>query len=171
MNRESGYSASTSFLLSQVGAHMARQFAERVHVSDLSPREFAVLNSLAHDGPWTQQQLADSLGMHRNNMATLAEQMEAKGLVDRRANPVDKRALLVGPTPNGLERLRTADMAAPGLDREISDVLGTQTARELRQALQHLATGLGLQPGIHPHLAATYPGSRRTISNGPQTPR
>jgi len=78
------------FLLSQVGARSAQLFAERLAPLGVSPRAYGVLSNLA--GGQTQQQLADALRIHRNNMVGLIDEMEAAGWVRRHRSSQDRRA-------------------------------------------------------------------------------
>ena len=154
------YTATISFQLSQVGARLAQEFADRLRQLGLTPREFAVLSSIEREGPRTQQQLADSLTMHRNNMATLADQMHRAGLIERRPHPQDGRALQVRLTTLGRRRLSAAAAVAPALDAEVTEQLPPEQLAAVRSALSTLTTALHLSPGIHPHLAVNYPGDR-----------
>ena len=59
------FSGSLSFLLSQVGAHSAQLFAERLAPLGLTPRTYGVLSILVSDPGQKQQQLADKLAVSR----------------------------------------------------------------------------------------------------------
>lgn len=148
------YPASLSFLLSQVGAEVAGRFAARLRPLGLTPREFAVLYLIEEHSARTQQQLADALGMHRNNMATLADQMHTAGLIDRRPHPEDARALRVTLTSKGRRLLQRAAPTAHHLDATLAELITPQQFGQLRRTLSRLADGLGLSPGVHPQLAA-----------------
>lgn len=155
------YPASLSFLLSQVGAEVAQRFAADLQAIKLTPREFAVLHLVEQHGSRTQQQLADALGMQRNNMATTADQMQRAGLITRRPHPDDGRALRVELSAEGRRRLTSASAVAPHLDATLADLLSPQQLGQLRRTLTALAAGLDLVPGVHPHLATPQPRARR----------
>lgn len=155
------YGSTVSFLLSQIGADMAQRFADDLTDTGLSQRQFAVLAGIESKGPRTQQQLADSLGMHRNNMTSLVDGLVDDGLARRSANPDDKRAVLVHLTDLGRRRLKLASTIAPDLDRQLRNMLGRADFDTLAQTLTRLAADLELHQGVHPHLAATYLGNRR----------
>lgn len=161
------YGSTVSFLLSQIGAHMAQQFADDLTETGLSQRQFAVLAGIATSGPRTQQQLADSLGMHRNNMTALVDQLVGDRLARRSANPDDKRAVLVHLTALGRGRLQAASTVAPHLDQRLHEMIGRASFDTLQHTLTRLAADLDLRQGVHPHLAATYPGGRRRRSRRP----
>src|SRR5260370_12286617 len=71
------YAESLSFLVSQVGARSAQIFAERLAPLGVSPRAFGVLSNLSSTGGHSQQHLADTLGIHRNNMVGLIDELGA----------------------------------------------------------------------------------------------
>src|SRR5262245_13703773 len=53
---------SAAFLLAQLGAHAAQQFAHRITDLDLTPAQAGLLRTLAHTPGRSQRQLADTLG-------------------------------------------------------------------------------------------------------------
>src|SRR4051812_15746490 len=69
---------------------------------DLSPSQFNVLN-LLHDLPdgSTQIELSRQLVMHRSNITGLIDRLEARGLLERKATPNDRRAYHVVLTTKG----------------------------------------------------------------------
>ena len=148
------YADSLSFLLSQIGARAAHLFAERLAPLGVSPRAFGVLSNLAAAEGQTQQQLADALGMHRNNMVGLIDQMEAAGWVKRRRGVTDRRAFHLHLTPAGQALVDRANELIPALDTELGSSLRAPERRELVAQLQRIAQTLGLEPSVHPQLAA-----------------
>lgn len=69
---------------------------------DLSPSQFNVLNLLfdLREG-CSQIELSRRLIMHRSNVTGLVDRLEARGLLERRANPTDRRAFNVALTHAG----------------------------------------------------------------------
>jgi DNA-binding MarR family transcriptional regulator len=148
------YAGSLSFLVSQVGARSAQIFAERLAPLGVSPRAFGVLSNLDSVGGQTQQQLADALGIHRNNMVGLIDDMEAAGWVRRHRSQRDRRAFDVRLTRAGSALVSRVNELIPVLDGEIGQGM-TQSERNTMVALlQRMASTLELSPGIHPHLSA-----------------
>ena len=113
------YAHSLSFLVSQVGARSAQLFAQRLAPLGVSPRAFAILASLDSAGGQTQQQLADALGIHRNNMVGLIDEMEAAGWVRRHRSQQDRRAFDVRLTRAGAALAVRISTLIPALDAEI----------------------------------------------------
>ena len=64
-----------------------------------------------------QNSLAGRLGVDRNNASLLVEELESRGLLERRVNGADRRARLLQLTPKGEKlfmRLRPENIAANG---------------------------------------------------------
>jgi DNA-binding MarR family transcriptional regulator len=113
-----------------------------------------VLSNLASSGTQTQQQLADALGIHRNRMVGLIDDVEAAGLARRHRSPTDRRAFEVRLTPAGSALVAQVNALIPMLDRTLGEGLSTSERDELTALLRRSADALGLSPGIHPHLQA-----------------
>jgi DNA-binding MarR family transcriptional regulator len=148
------YAESLSFLVSQVGARSAQLFAERLAPLGVSPRAFGVLSNLDSAGGQTQQQLADALGIHRNNMVGLIDEMEAAGWVRRHRSQRDRRAFDVRLTRAGSALVSRVSKLIPVLDGEVGQGLTDSEQHTMLAFLQRMATTLELSPGIHPHLSA-----------------
>lgn len=146
------YASSLAFLLSQVGARSAQLFAERLAPLGLSPRAFAVLSHLAGSGPRTQQQLAETLGIHRNNMVGLIDEMEAAGWARRHRSARDRRAFDVHPTSAGAAVVSRANELIAAIDDELGQALTRSEHDTIVALLLRLADSQGLSSGIHPYL-------------------
>ncbi len=146
------YADSLAFLLSQVGAESAGLFSQALANLGVSPRAFGVLSNLAAAEGQTQQQLADALGMHRNNMVDLVDEMETAGWIRRQRSDIDRRAFALQLTPAGRTIVERVNQHVPLIDRQLAGHLTPVERSTLLEILQRVADGLGLGPGIHPHL-------------------
>ena len=141
-----------SFLLSQIGHHAAARFAERLAPLGLQPRHFGLLTQLAAGDGQTQQQLADTMGIHRNAMVGLVDDLEDRGLVQRRRHPADRRAYALHLTPAARDLLGQAQHAADEHDAELLAGLDDTDRARLTMLLQRVAGHARLLPGVHPTL-------------------
>ena len=66
------------------------------------------IRTLARE-PLSMGELAAALGIDRPNATVLVDDLEAQGIVRRRAHPTDRRAKLVEPTGRGKALARRAD--------------------------------------------------------------
>ncbi len=150
-----GYASSLSFLLSQVGGRSAQLFADLLHPLGVSPRAFGVLSNLAAEPLQTQQRLADALGIHRNNMVTLVDEMETAGWVRRNRSAVDRRAFQLELTRRGAAVVAKVARLIPDLDTAIGQGLTGAERAKLVALLAKTAQNLELPPGVHPHLRSS----------------
>src|SRR3954452_9505827 len=74
---------------------------------DLSRTAASVLAALRDGGPQRATALAIAESVAQPSMTTLLSRLERAGLVARRPDPADSRAVLVRITAEGLERLTT----------------------------------------------------------------
>ncbi len=101
--------------------------AETLKTIDLTTATFGVLNVLgARDGA-IQQQLSADMGIDPSAMVTLIDELESRGLAERRRRPGDRRAWEVAITPRGRRTLQRAKRLAAQVEDE---VLGGLTAAE-----------------------------------------
>jgi DNA-binding MarR family transcriptional regulator len=141
-----------AFLVSQLGSHAAARFAERLRPLGLHPRHFGLLNQLAAADGQTQQRLATAMAIHRNVMVRLVDDLEDRGLVQRRRHPSDRRAHAVHLTAAARDLLLQAQRAVDEQEAELLAGLDEAERRQLVSLLQHLAQHAGLAPSVHPGL-------------------
>jgi DNA-binding MarR family transcriptional regulator len=139
-----------AFLLAQLGAHAAAQFAQRLQVLELTPADAGILRLLRVQAGPSQQELATRLQIHPSRLVALLDNLEKRSLVERRPHPQDRRLYSIHLTPNGDELLQTIgkvarehqDALLSALDKDQRDVLAT--------LLLQVADQQGLVPGVHP---------------------
>jgi DNA-binding MarR family transcriptional regulator len=82
---------STGFLLSKAADQIERRFAGALRPYGISPRQYGVLATIARQGPQSQQQLGERLGIDRTTMVNIIDHLEEVGLVTRIRDRVDRR--------------------------------------------------------------------------------
>lgn len=150
MNRHEMGTGQPAFLLAQLGAHAASQFAERLGVLDLAPSDAGILRLLrAAAGP-SQQELAARLKIHPSRLVAILDNLEKRGFVERRANPDDRRLYSLHLTQAGGQVLEGIGKVA----REHQDALLSSLTPEERETLAGLLVRIadqqGLTRGVHP---------------------
>jgi len=141
------------FLLAQLGTHGHKRFAERLERVDLHPRHFGTLSHLAGAEGRSQQALSAALGIHRSATVALIDDLEARGLAERRPDPNDRRAYTLYLTPSGRKVLAELEQAADEHEDELLAGLEEPEREELISLLQRVAESQGLAAGVHPNLA------------------
>ena len=147
-----GLSRRAGFLLAQLGTHRHRRFAERLAAFEVQPRHFGMLNHLAANEGQSQQALSNALGIHRSAVVALVDDLENRGLAERRRDPVDRRAHALYLTRAGRKLLAELERVAKEDEAELLTALGSSERKQLISLLQRLAESQGLTAGVHPHL-------------------
>ena len=149
---ERGLSRRLGFLLVQLGTHAHRRFADRLAGLGLHPRHFGMLSHLAAAEGQSQQALSNALGIHRSAVVALVDDLEARGLAERRRDPADRRAYTLYLTPDGRRLLADLQRVADEEDAELLTALDASERSELIALLQRVAGSQGLAAGVHPNL-------------------
>jgi len=142
--------APAAFLLAQVGAHAASQFAERLQALKLAPRHAGILRILNADPGLTQQTLAATLGMVPSRLVDFVDEMEERGLVERRADPNDRRRYALHVTEKGRSTLEAIGHVAREHSQALLAALSGEERQQLANLLQRIADEQGLTRGVHP---------------------
>jgi DNA-binding MarR family transcriptional regulator len=147
-----------AFLLAQVGAHAAKQFAERLSALKLSPPHAGILRRLSNAPAISQRELASSLGMHASRLVGVMDEMESLGLVVREDNPEDRRIYSLRITSHGREALAEISKVAMKHNDAICAALTEEERTVLAQLLQRIADQQQLLPGVHPGFSSLAGG-------------
>lgn len=139
----SGLEDRLGYLLKHAQLRLAELTGAALAPYGIDGRELAVLIVLAGHQPVSQQQAAGALGIDRTTMVAFVDTLEAKGLVNRRADERDRRRNLVALTEHGAETLDRAVRASDEAQQRFLAPLGPAAARELIVALQTLVLGAG----------------------------
>jgi DNA-binding MarR family transcriptional regulator len=68
----------------------------------------------------------------------MVDELEAKGLVERRRNPADRRSYALEMTSDGRAALKRARRAIAGVEAEITSGVGADGAEDLRALLRRI---------------------------------
>ncbi|MEA2281175.1 MAG: hypothetical protein QOK21_1782 [Solirubrobacteraceae bacterium] len=149
-----------AFLLAQLGAHAASVFADRLLPLDLRPADVGVLSRLARSPGESQRALADALGMHAPRLVALIDDLEQRGLVERRRDPRDRRNYAISLTDAGRRTLRQISAVATQHEQAVTAALGEEERAQLASLLRRIADEQGLTPGVHPGFRRLGPRGR-----------
>src|SRR6266498_4970376 len=101
--------SSPAFLLKKLGLTIKERTIEAFEETGLSGYHHSVLALLHEEPRETQAMIADALGYDRSHLVGILDELEERGLIERRRDPTDRRRNLVTPTADGkriLTRLR-----------------------------------------------------------------
>ena len=139
-----------AFLLAQLGAHAAAQFTERLRVLNLAPADAGILRLLRAEEGLSQQALAARLRIAASRLVAILDELEKRGLVERKANPNDRRLYALFLTQAGEETLgKIGDVARKHQEALLSGLSGDERAT-LATLLLKIADEQGLTRGVHP---------------------
>ncbi len=89
------------FLVRRLHQIHVAMFHEECGNFGITPVQFGLLTILDRKSPLDQVTLAAEVGIDRTNVADVVARLESRGLVERRANPSDRRTRLVSITEDG----------------------------------------------------------------------
>lgn len=129
----------------------------RVGPHDVTPATWEVLAGLPPTGGRAVD-LARTLGMTKQAVGQVLQELERAGLVERVTHPRDARSLLVRPTPRGRALAADGERAIRAVEGRWAAALGPPTLHGLRGALARLADvaadpaadGAAAEPGLPP---------------------
>lgn len=114
-------------------------FDARMAPYELRPVDFTVLSLLKRNPNIQQKRLADAVNVSPPNFATLLDRLEARGLVQRQRNPLDKRSQTLVLTDAGARLCDKAELTARDLEVEASGKLTESERAELIRLLQKIS--------------------------------
>ena len=124
------------WLLSRASHALSTKLTAALEDIGISPRARCVLTA-ASDGELTQIEVARMVGLDKTTMVVTLDELEAKGLAERRPSATDRRARVIAVTKKGAQTLRRAEKVTAEVQQE---VLGELPAREREALVTALAT-------------------------------
>ena len=146
-----------AFLLAQVGAHAAAKFSERLSELKLTPADAGIFRILANTPAITQQALAIALGTLPSRLVALIDELESRGLLERRPHETDRRSYAMHLTDAGRSTLHAIGRIAREHQHALLAALSDDEQHHLADLLQRVAAQQGLIPGVHPGYAGAHP--------------
>jgi MarR family transcriptional regulator, lower aerobic nicotinate degradation pathway regulator len=125
---------SSAHLLKRLGMEIKEAYREAFEAAGASPFHYSVLAVLEESPPETQATIADSLGYDRSWLVGLLDELEEKGLIERRRDPDDRRRHLVTLQPAGKRKL--GELRA--ISKRVEDVFLAPLDPEQRASLHEL---------------------------------
>jgi DNA-binding MarR family transcriptional regulator len=142
--------AGLAFLLSQVGAHVAGRFAERLEPLEIKPPHVGILRVIGQTDGLSQQALGEKLGMFASRLVAVLDELEGRGLVERRDSPTDRRSYALFITRAGREMLEQIGQISRTLQDALCASLDDAERAILAELLARIAAEQRLTPGVHP---------------------
>jgi DNA-binding MarR family transcriptional regulator len=134
-----------SFLLNR-SAQKIREITEEVlNPYEITGRHVGVMTAIYEKGSFPQNEIGLCMHIDRTTMVDLVDDLEKKGLVERKANPSDRRAYALALTVKGKEILPKVQKLGMEAERQYLSHLQVKEQKELIQILQKLVKAHFLQ--------------------------
>lgn len=140
------------FLVADIARLMRRAYRERQERSTLTVAQARTLVHIARREGVRQVDLAEALEVQPITLARLVDQLAQAGLVERRADPGDRRAHRVHLTRAAMPHLAAIEEVAASIHADALRGLDGREASRVIDALQK----------IHDNLAAHQPAASQT---------
>ena len=132
---------SSALLRTAYNALAARIFASVVsgtEFDDLRPSHGNAMEQLELEDGLRLTDLASRAGITAQSMGELVDDLEAKGYVERRADPNDRRAKRIHLTNRGKKNARVAKRATADVEKYLAEIVGKQRYELLRSTLEEI---------------------------------
>ena len=140
---------SLGFLLADVSRLMRHAFRQRLEGSSLTLAQARALIYVSRNEGIRQVELADMLEIQPISLARLIDQLEEARLVERRADPADRRAYQLFLKPEAAAHLAAIEQVATAIRADALAGIDKQQAEALLRALNTMRANLAALPRRH----------------------
>jgi len=109
--------------------------------NSLSESQFNILDALFHLGHLTQKELGKKLLKSGGNITMVIDNLEKRGLVERRRGEKDRRTFAIHLTDDGRNKIKTL---LPGIVKFITKEMNVLTSKE-QLRMQNMCKAVGLK--------------------------
>ncbi len=139
-------------MLDRVAESLLKEFEEALAPWQLRNLHLGILSTIERYGPLPQIRIGEYLGIERQTMANLVDDLESRGLVERQTVPTDRRMWAVAIMRKGRQQRERAAAAGSVTAARLCVPLSEHERKTLASILAKLASG-GRYPNlfIAPH--------------------
>jgi DNA-binding MarR family transcriptional regulator len=135
--------------LTQLDLYVQERFSAVLAPLGIHPRHFGMLSLLVGQDGLAQHELCQLLTIHRNVMVGLVDDLEARGLVERRRSRADRRAHAVHLLPAGRKMHAQAEARLNEMETDMLAGLKADEAESLLALLHRVSERAGLTQEPH----------------------
>jgi DNA-binding MarR family transcriptional regulator len=123
------------YLLKHAHLRYTELAADAFAALGVRPQEWVAVSCLGSRADLSQKEIADLLGVDRTTMVALVDELERKGLVERRPHAADRRKNVLVITAAGRSLMRRGARVADDCERRFLAALPPADADVLKRAL------------------------------------
>lgn len=131
--------ANTLFLIARLGYAIKARVLEEFEEAGFNLYEYSVLATLAEGACEAQATIADILQLDRSQLVGILDNLEQRGLIERRRDPNDRRRHRVSLTPDGRREFGKLRATVRKVDAAILEPLDEAARKSLHNALLTVA--------------------------------
>ena len=131
---------SIGFLITRIHSRMHRVFGAALEPLRIEPRHYGALTALQALGPVSQAELARNLGVSGASVVQIVDDLEHRGLLERRRLVTDRRTQVLHVQPEVPEVLADAARVAVTMTDSLLGGLSPAATRRLVTLMQRLVT-------------------------------
>jgi len=131
--------ASTAFLLARVGIAIKLRVMDELEGVGFTGYQYGVLALLGEGATETQARIADVLGLDRSQLVGELDDLEERGLVERRRDPNDRRRHMVTLTTGGKRQLVKLRGLVKRIEDSFFEPLDEDARKQLHDVLLRVA--------------------------------
>jgi DNA-binding MarR family transcriptional regulator len=129
------------YLLTKAAQRYSACLEQALAGQGLTPRRFALMLALEGGGPRSQQSLGELLRIDRTTMVAVIDELEERGLVERRRDPRDRRVWAVHLTEGGRDALEAGRRHAVEVEEALLAPFADLDRERLRDMLRVVLDG------------------------------
>ncbi len=127
-----------NFILTNVQQSVQQLFKGELGQFGVTPVQYMVLKCLWDENGVTVKQLADRLQLDSSTITGILDRLEIKGMIKRKPDPNDRRALSVVLTPKGKALEKSVNQAIINANNKVLGKLENQESEALKLLLQKI---------------------------------
>ena len=127
------------FLLGRLGFSVKKQAVQELEEAGYSPYDYSVLALAAEGACKTQGTIADALGLDRGQLVGMLDELEERGLLERKRDRDDRRRHLIVLTPEGKRQLSRLRSIVKRIEDQFFAPLEPEEREQLHQLLVTVA--------------------------------
>jgi DNA-binding MarR family transcriptional regulator len=150
-HRSGALDVSALHLLHRAGQCAEVLFTNETGKADLTPRQYAILASVAQNPDISQTGLVEQTGVDRSTLADIVRRLVKKGLLQRKRTRRDARMYAVRLTQKGTSALSAIKPAAARVDQRLLSVLATGQRGDFIEALGEIVKAMSRHAAAAEH--------------------